>query len=330
MDKVCWIGNPYFGGHMRKLGWDVTIIKRQRLGLVTWAEVVDQCGGTPDAVAMGDASLPPCLAGVEAWPCLTAFHCVDAHIHSWHPVYAQAFDLCSVSLKDTIPSFREGRLTGDAIRWLPPWAQNNMVPRDMDKKWDLLFVGTVNPETTPVRHSFLEALKERFDGLHVTSGDFRELFPQARIVLNFCERGDLNFRVFEALGIGACLLTPDVGHGQEELFTPGEDLFTYPMDDMDALLERVGFLLDHDELREEAGARGTAKVDAAHRATHRAEEYSDWLRAHLGTQNRRVAQARDIHKGMLKLLYLHLADDIRDPALRAEYLRLAQGTPTLD
>ncbi|MBU1000996.1 MAG: glycosyltransferase [Proteobacteria bacterium] len=330
MNKVCWIGNSYFANEMAPLGWEITSIKRHVPEMVTWGEVMARCGGAPDAVILGDSSLPPILAGIEAWPCLTVFHSVDSHIHSWHQIYAQAFDLCSVSLKDHLPSFRGHHLPDDRLKWLPPWAPDNMRPRDVEKEWDLLFAGTVNRETTPIRHTFLKELKRRFPTLHVTSGNFRELFPKARVVLNYCERGDLNFRVFEALGTGACLLTPVVGHGQEELFTPGEDLFTYPVDDMDALIKQAQRLLALDGPCDQAGKCGLAKIDAGHRASHRAREYSDWLRAQpAGVPGRRLALAPEIHEGVLKLLYLHLAENIPFHDLRKAYIRLSATTPPL-
>ncbi|WP_232034864.1 glycosyltransferase [Desulfovibrio ferrophilus] len=288
------------------------------------------CKGEPDAVVLGDASLPPILAGIEAWPCLTAFHCVDSHIHSWQPVYAQAFDLCSISLRDHLPGFQGKILPDECLKWLPPWAPDNMRPRDVDKEWDLLFAGTVNRETTPKRFTFLTELKRHLPSLHVTHGDFRELFPKARVVLNYCERGDLNFRVFEALGTGACLLTPEVGHGQDELFTPGEDMYTYPADDMDALIQQAERLLALDGPCEQAGQNGLAKIDAKHRASHRAREYSDWLRSQSDKyRSRRLAHVADIHDGVLKLLYLHMAEGVANHELRTQYLRLSVATPPL-
>lgn len=325
MRHVCWIGNPYFCKGLEDHGWTVTFIARRKPVITTWDDVLAACGTAPDVVVLGDASLPPILAGIERWPCLTAFHCVDAHIHSWHPVYAQAFDLCSVSLKDELSKFQGSLLGEDRILWLPPWAPDDMRPRDTDREWDLLFAGTVDPETTPGRLAFLRELERRFPALHVTSGDFRELFPRARVVLNYCERGDLNFRVFEALGTGACLLTPEVGHGQDVLFTPGKDLFTYPADDMDALIRTAEALLADADARAHAGASGLARVDAAHRAAHRAAAYSDWLLGHdaAALVARRHQLADVLFGSVLKLLYLHFAEKTQREDLRAAWLRLA-------
>ncbi|WP_461211153.1 glycosyltransferase family protein [Desulfocurvus sp. DL9XJH121] len=324
MDRLCWIGNPYFCEKMRAQGWDVALLERREARMVAWDEVVAACGGAPRAVVLGDASLPPILAGVESWPCLTAFHCVDSHIHSWHPLYARAFDLCSVSLRDHLPRFREAGMPEDSLWWLPPWAPDHTGPRAVDKEWDVLFAGTVDPATTPARHAFLGELKQRLPGLHVTRGDFGDLFPRARVVLNYCEAGDLNFRVFEALGTGACLATPRVGHGQDELFPDGRDLFTYPVDDMDALAALLTRLLEHPELGERAGASGLASVDAAHRASHRARALSERLRAVPASRpEARRALAPALRREILRPLYLHFAEALNNAPLRAAYLNLA-------
>lgn len=331
MPHLCWIGHPYFGAGLASHGWKVTLVERRTPVVTTWDDVLAACGGAPDAVVLADTSLPPILAGVERWPCLTAAHFVDTHIHSWHPLYAQVFDLVSVSLRDHLPRFSGQRLGDGQLLWLPPWAPDGTGPRAVEKEWDLLFAGTVDPETTPGRHAFLAELGRRFPALHVTSGDFGDLFPRAKVVLNYCERGDLNFRVFEALGTGACLLTPEVGHGQAELFPPGEALFTYPIAgstaDMDALVGAATALLADPAARDRAGAEGLARVDAAHRAAHRSRDYA----AFLATENApaltaaRLAAAPALHRDVLRLLYLHFAETAPDPTLRAAYLAMATG-----
>jgi glycosyltransferase involved in cell wall biosynthesis len=154
-------------------------------------------------------------------------------------------------------------------------------------------------------------------------GDFRKLYPKARVVLNYCEGGDLNFRVFEALATGSCLLTPRIGHGQDDLFTDGEHLLLYDLGDMRGLVARINDALADKQRRKAIGARGLRAVNAAHRASHRAQAFASWLFSFpaptLMAERRLYAPAL---KNMLKLLYLHFAETTPPSTLREQYLRM--------
>jgi glycosyltransferase involved in cell wall biosynthesis len=324
--RIAWVGNKYFSRHMTPLGWEIMHLPAHPP--LDWEGVLSSCGCMPHVVVYGDQSLPPPLLNLHAFPCPTVFVCVDSHIHSWYPDYAQAFDLCLINLKDNIPRFQGGRLPDSRIIWTPLYALPRDRPRKAVKEWDLIFVGTVDPDLTPGRHAFLREVQALVPGLHVTRGRYWELYPRARLVLNEAWRGDLNFRVFEALGCGACLLTPEVGHGQNELFTPGKDLFTYPAGDAEAVAELARRLLQDADLRERVAASGLAKVDAAHRATHRARELDALLKATpLGQlTGERLDQAEAIHRRHLKPLYLAMAENLDqagDRNLRTAYLNAA-------
>jgi hypothetical protein len=332
---LVWLGPPFFSSLLPALGWEVIQRQHEPGEVRSWPQILELAGGrAPAAVLVADASLPPHVTDMESFPCLTFFYAVDSHIHSWYPLYAQGFDACLVSLRDHLPLFVRNRLREDRVWWFPPYAriQDQPPPPEArpEREWPLLFVGTVDPALNPARAAFLEEVKKAVPGLHVTRGAFAGLYPRALLVLNECSRGDLNFRVFEALGCGACLLTPAVGHGLTELFTDGRDLFLYPPGDVAALTALIRSLLRDDALREAAARNGLAAVNARHRSTHRAKTLSDNLRALLGADGAsalvaaRRREARALHARFLRLLYLHHAETASLPSLRQAYLMAAQ------
>jgi len=323
---IAWVGGMFFMQYMEAEGFRVVRLPLTGPGAFAWEDIVAACGGPPDAVVYADRSLPPPLLGLESYPCLTAFHCIDSHIHAWYPAYAGAFDLCAVSLRDHLPRFAQ-ELSPERIMWLPPFAEDRYRPRPRARKdYDLLFVGTVDPETTPLRHAFLNRLYAAFPGLTVRRGDFAELFPRARVVLNIAERGDLNFRVFEALACGACLLTPRLANGQDELFREGEHFACYTPDDEHDAADQARMLLSDGPHRQRLANAGLAAVDAGHRPAHRAADLARLLRRGFDAAlpAARLAAPDTRRCGVLRLIFLHWAENCGDPALAARYLAEAK------
>ncbi|MBA4357347.1 MAG: glycosyltransferase [Humidesulfovibrio sp.] len=322
---VAWVGGQFFMQHMEAQGFRVVRIPLSAPAALSWDEITARCGAAPDVVVYTDRSLPPPLLGVERFPCLTAFYCIDSHIHSWYPLYASTFDLCAVSLRGDVERF--GReLSRARVLWLPPFAEDRYQPLGAGKQWDLLFAGTVNPETTPLRQDFLQRLAGEFPNLAVRQGDFAQLFPQARVVLNIAERGDLNFRVFEALACGACLLTPRIDNGQDELFQDGVHLATYQADDAADAAAQARALLADDARRESLALAGVALIDAAHRPWRRASALATFLRQGFDEDlpGKRLARPDQARKHDLRLLWLHWAEHCGDAALAASYLAEAR------
>ncbi|MBU1230196.1 MAG: glycosyltransferase [Proteobacteria bacterium] len=322
---IAWVGGQFFMQHMEAEGFRVARIPLTKPEALTWDDIVARCGAAPDAVVYTDRSLPPPLLGVERFPALTAFYCIDSHIHSWYPLYAGTFDLCAASLKGDVPRF-SGELGPGRILWLPPSAEDRYRPLQAGKEWDLLFVGTVDPETTPLRHAFLKRLAALFPGLAVRQGDFAQLFPRARVVLNIAERGDLNFRVFEGLACGACLLTPRIANGQDELFDDGVHFVTYAPDDAADAAAKACALLADDARREACSRAGAARIEAAHRPRHRARDLAALLRQGFDENlpGQRLAGPGAARTRDLRLLWLHWAEHCGEAALAAKYLAEAR------
>lgn len=333
MINIVWVGNKYFAEKLRRPGVSLTCLDPPPGGHLGWPEIVS-AAGPPDLLAVGDKSMPPFVLGMERFPCLTAIYAVDTHIHSWLPYYAQAFDLCLVSLKDHLPRFQGERLADDQILWSPPYyAGDPLRPEEAaarEKIWDILFVGTLNPRVNPERIAWMEAFRAQEPRLHLASGDFRLLNPQSRLILNHSIGGDLNFRVFETLGCGMPLLSPRLAHGLDELFTDGEDLFLFDQEDIPGAAALAGKLLADPERLLQTARNGHAKVLAAHLDAHRAERLLVLVRSRLesgraaGLVAGRLKAAEVIHRDYLRLIYLHLAESLEGfPDMQRSYLAAA-------
>ncbi len=291
---------------------------------------MSMAGFEPDVVLVSDKSRPPFVLGIEDFPCFTVFYAIDTHIHSWYPYYAQAFDACLVSLKDHIPLFYGKRLREKNLHWSPAFAKDTDAPRPhVQAIWDCLFVGTVDSEITPKRHMFLQELQKHIP-VHCTRGNYAELFPQGRIILNCCEHGDLNFRAFEALGCGSCLVTPHIGHGSTEIFTHDKHVFYYDMDDIDSALAGIKSLLQHEKRRKDMARCGLEVINTGHRAIHRAHSFIDFFEGLGNTYRQECIQSRrqtaqEIRRMWLKPLFLLLAEAVPQEYLRHAYLQASRG-----
>ncbi|MBF0480716.1 MAG: glycosyltransferase family 1 protein [Desulfovibrionaceae bacterium] len=326
--RVAWFGARHFAHSLEGPGIALQVFPQHQPAVFDWKHILERTGRAPDLLVLGDASLPPVFVGVEDFPCLTAIHCVDTHIHGWMEHYAQAFDLCTVSLKDHLGRFEGGALAANQLAWLPAFSRETDKPAATAQSplYDVLFVGAMQPDRNPGRIAFLGELKTRLAGLAIRTGDYTQLYPLARIVLNEAERGDLNFRVFEALGCGSCLVTPDIGHGLRELFTPGKELALYPPGDAAACARVCEDLLRSPEKRAAMARAGLARVDRDHRARRRASAFLDLVSGLDPDQpGRRREKAAELRRKYLKRLYLHFAEVCDDKRVAQIYLNASRG-----
>ncbi len=225
-------------------------------------------GDRPDLILVLDNSAPLGLDGLESTDIPTIFYSVDTHHHSeLHIQLAKVFDATFVAQRDYIPSFEAA---GVKTHWLPLWPSREVTPIE-PKQYGAVFVGTLNPKLNPDRVKFFDALKEEVPLLCMT-GSWGEIFDRSEIVINQTVKGDLNFRVFEAMCSGAVLLTERASNGLLDLFNDGEHLVTYTKGDVKEAVSRIRELLADKVKMQRIAAAGRAEILRRHRSIHRLGE----------------------------------------------------------
>jgi spore maturation protein CgeB len=87
-----------------------------------------------------------------------------------------------------------------------------------------------------------------------------------------------NMRLFEATGVGVCLLT-DGSASAKEFFTPDSEVVVY--DSADECIERARWLLDHPEEADAIGRAAKIRVAKDHTFAKRVELLDGWIRSAL-------------------------------------------------
>jgi len=158
-----------------------------------------------------------------------------------------------------------------------PFAFDDLLPANapLEEKVELAFVGATNLPIHALRRRYLPELMRRF-----RMNDFQRRYSQsetagiyasAKIVVNITELVGFNMRNFEAMGMGAMLLTPNTGYGVPQLFQDGVHLVVY--DGIEDLLEKASYYLAHDEERTKIAEAGRKEVLSKHTYRHRAREF---------------------------------------------------------
>jgi len=141
-------------------------------------------------------------------------------------------------------------------------------PHALEKRYDVAFVGNLFPGP---RSDLTRLIQERYPDSFVGQRYFEEMartYSEARIVFNRSLKDDLNMRVFEALGCGACLLTNRLeASGQADLFEEGVHLASYA--ERDELLDKLKFYLARDDLRQRIGQAARHLAIEQHTYRHR-------------------------------------------------------------
>jgi len=133
---------------------------------------------------------------------------------------------------------------------------------------------TLNPDLeTPLLNRYPDLTHPAVYGL-----DMYRLLERSKVVLNVHTDAAWgyagNMRLFEATGMGACLLT-ERSLNMDELFEEDIEIMTYGS--IGECLEKARYLLEHDLEREEMGRRAQDRVLREHTTRHRCEVMDDLI-----------------------------------------------------
>jgi spore maturation protein CgeB len=113
----------------------------------------------------------------------------------------------------------------------------------------------------------------------------REMFAQlahSRVTFNshidLSEKYASNMRLYEATGVGSCLLT-DWRPNMPELFEPDTEVVTYR--NVEECIEKVNYLLAHEDERQSIGRAGQKRTLRDHTFDNRAVQLDDLIRSQL-------------------------------------------------
>lgn len=222
------------------------------------------------------------------------------------------FDLIVSSWPPIVAHFRERGLAADSLRLgFDPRVLTRLIPRA--PRFDATFVGGFAP-SHPDRVEWLEAVirrapvdvfgygQERIPAESPVRASYRgsvwgrkmyDVLRQSRITLNRHAWIDVagrvdhtlatNMRLYEATGVGTCLVT-DRRSNLGEMFEPEAEVVTYGTNEECA--ERVQFLLHHADAREAVAQRGQARTLRDHGYDRRMLELADILTRRVSSHGR--------------------------------------------
>ena len=263
--------------------------------------------------------------GLERSPIPVVFYSIDSHLNFfWQQHFARVCDCVLTTQRDFVAPF--SAVCPD-VQWLP-WSCDPAEYDDTgsERDLDVVFVGSAD-DSRPKRKLLLELAARQCDlrvfsplpGKWYTAREIAAIFNRAKIVINESVCREVNFRVFEAIGAGAMLLTERVDNGLGELFEEGRHLVAFtPFD----LVRKLGRYLADGEERSRIARAGREHLLRHHLRSVRAARLAAILeRVERRPERNGVSLARSyvllLRRGVVPVeRYLPLAAAMLDEACR--------------
>ena len=243
MNILYYGSNRYFIDELIELGHKVfTVGERGSCNLIIQGAMSAQTllahcasvGFNADVFFYADDSTLPHIYKIEELTIPTIFFSMDTYCHFWHSDFSRAFDYCLYAQKEVSVQF------SDNSELFPLFAKYTM-PIESRKEWiknrdiPIGFVGTIGHKNNSDRDTFYRLFRA-FHPIIIVHGDYVPIYKRTKIVLNQTAVGEINFRTFEAMGLGCACLSdhmPTKENAVKELFKFGSNsLPTFPKNDV--------------------------------------------------------------------------------------------------
>jgi spore maturation protein CgeB len=199
----------------------------------------------------------------------SVYYTIDTHIHAaWRAELAAdaEFDyiFCAQKAGETLPWACKN------VKFLPLGCDPNyhMIRGKRDKKYDVCFIGNVQPQWQKRRIERLDLLFKAFPNFYFGQKTFRDMaekFAESKLVFNSQYSDDINMRVFEAMCSGSALITEKLDW--QGMFEDGKHLIEYDSDEN--MIEQVQYYLENASEREFIAETGQREVLEKHTYYHR-------------------------------------------------------------
>lgn len=317
---------------MRELGHDVLCIgpdtrcdlqPSQTMGFDRLWDFLHARNFVPELVLWNDNCRPPSVLGFERLPCPTIGFSIDQYCNPWHVPFSAAFDLMLIAQKDYVSQFELPHLPRPC-QWFPLfWRRQPDQAAIRQRDIPVSFVGTVEGSINHERKNFLQTFKHHHP-IFITQGDYVPIFARSEVVLNQSAAGELNFRIFEAAACGALVLTEEAHNGLHDLFTPGEDILTYPAGDPLTAAKICRSILADNERLTRIAVRGYEKVLKKHSAMARTRTILLKARELMKTRAHdwRLSHQRIVNEELTKMLFFLGGDQAlsMDAGIKSQFM----------
>lgn len=265
----------------------------------------------PDLVVFVDSGLPYFPRGLDQVRAPTAAYLIDVHRNlELEQAFSRFFDHVFVAQRDYVEL-----IDHPSVHWLPLACDPELHKgREVEKEWDVGFVGNVNQEAERARKLRLvsEAFSMNDYFTPIPKEEISDAYSRARIVFNCAVGNEVNMRVFEGMASGSLLVTEKVDNGQKLLFEDGVHLVEYSGDE--EMIDKIRHYLEHEDERSEIAHAGQMLVLREHTYSRRCEEILDVV----ARDGERRAPVRSLSEADALVEYSQLYARLRlvDPQLR--------------